>query len=229
MDLGDPRMRLTHVSTCALMDHFAWLLEAVALGAEFENYVMMMPEVVQTRRYDFAKFKCCLHVRLIGAGRKSWNNGLIIDLDHRELLTAPSLTRSSGSWSPGQKRISWLCPRPSSWCVQKPPRLFPECSRSSPIYPGRGGQDQYHHHHQMVFICLLFPNPALIISATKPWPYRNQRPGVNNPCVYFGHEEGETHTLSEWESAWCTIHIWQMVSQGLSWLCTKQHRVPHTP
>lgn len=61
----------------------------MALRAEFENYVMMMPEIVQARRYDFAKFKCCLHVRLIGARRKSWNNGLIIDLDHREPVYCP--------------------------------------------------------------------------------------------------------------------------------------------
>lgn len=61
----------------------------MALRTEFENYVMMMPEIVQARRYDFTKFKCCLHIRLIGAGRKMWNRGLMVDSDHSEPIYCP--------------------------------------------------------------------------------------------------------------------------------------------
>jgi hypothetical protein len=41
----------------------------VALRAEFENYVMMMPEIIQAIKYDFAEFKRCFYVRIMGAER----------------------------------------------------------------------------------------------------------------------------------------------------------------
>lgn len=166
-----------------------------------------MPEIVQVRRYDFAKFKCCLHVRLIGSRRQSWNNGLIIDLDHSELIYWPITDLfiwQLVSWPKAHfmimsRAIKLMCSKTSmvvSWALQLFSHLSWQRRPRSISLPSSNG-----------LYLPAFPNPALIISGTKPWPYRNQRPGVNNPCVYFGHEEGK-HALNEWERAWCTLHIW---------------------
>lgn len=70
-----------------------------------------------------------------------------------------------------------------------------------------------------LFACF-FPNPALIILGTKPWPYRNQRPRVNSPCVYFGHEEGKIHTKWARKSMMHTSHL----ANGLSGVVMALHQ-----
>lgn len=70
-----------------------------------------------------------------------------------------------------------------------------------------------------LFACF-FPNPALIILGTKPWPYRNQRPGVNSPCVYFAHEEGKIHTKWARKSMMHTSHL----ANGLSGVVMALHQ-----